>query len=302
MTVLVETNDRARGAGVEEDRNVAGAKNAAVAIFVADPGGDDVTEHAVSSKTMRTGHHNQRESLSETYDMSDDDVDEIYLPVEEANSATAMAALSVAAAARVPRSRTSRGVGTTDTATAITKRRRRIIAAYVVLSAFLICFLGLGLAQTRRRGIGGDNQSVIGSTGGISSMVPSIVPSIKPSVSPSDVPSSSSSPTTNPSDSPSLFPTTMPSSSPTIVPSSNPSTSHAPTSFVPGDLSITNTDLSISMSSGLSAKEITRTGQFADYGDGSSSSQRFHGMMDGAGIVPLPAGEYAYVSNSEMER
>ncbi len=73
MTVLVETNDRARGAGVEEDRNVAGAKNAAVAIFVADPGGDDVTEHAVSSKTMRTGHRNQRESLSETYDMSDDD-------------------------------------------------------------------------------------------------------------------------------------------------------------------------------------------------------------------------------------
>lgn len=194
MTVLVETNDRARGAGVEEDRNVAGAKNAAVAIFVADPGGDDVTEHAVSSKTMRTGHRNQRESLSETYDMSDDDDDEISLPVEEANSTTAMAALSVAAAARVPRSRTSRGVGTTDTATAITKRRRRIIAAYVVLSAFLICFLGLGLAQTRRRGIGGDNQSVIGSTGGISSMVPSIVPSIKPSVSPSDIPSSSSSP------------------------------------------------------------------------------------------------------------
>ena len=254
--------------------------------------------------------------------MSDDDVDEIYLPVEEAYSATAMAALSVAAAARVLRSRTSRGVGTTDTATAITKRRRRIIAAYVVLSAVLIFFLGLGLAQTKRRGVGGDNQSVIGSTGGISSMVPSIVPSIKPSVSPSNVPSSSSSPTTNPSDSPSLFPTTTPSStptinpsdspslfprtkpssSPTIVPSSNPSTSHAPTSFVPGDLSITNTDVSKSMSSGLSAKAIARTGQFANYGDGSSSSQRFHGMMDGAGIVPLPAGEYVYVSNSEMER
>ena len=334
LTVLVKTENRSRGVGVEDGRNVVGANEpnvdevsrgdesvaeesarlidgdnesksslaqvcsscpAAVAIFVADPS-EDMAELSVSSKTMRTDH--RREILSETYDMSDDD-DEIFHPVE-AGSTTATAVLSAAAAARARSRKTCEG--TTDTATAITKRCRRIIAA----SAVLIFVLGFGLAQTRRKGNGGDNQSVFGSTGGISSMVPSVIPSIvpstKPSVPPSDVPSSSSSPTINPSDSPSLFPTTTPSSTPTDVLSSNPSTSHAPTSFIPGDLAIMNTDLDIRMSSGLSVKAIARTGQFIDYGYGSSLSQRFHGMMDGAGIVPLLDGGYVYVSNSEIER
>jgi len=176
--------------------------------------------------------------------MSDDDDDDISLsPVVVAGSTAATAAPSVAAAARVRSRRKSRGEGTTadtdtDTDTDTAKRRGRIIAANVVLSAVLIFFAGLGLvALTRRKGNGGDNQSVFGSAGRISSMVPSIVPSTKPSVPPSDVPSSSSSPTMNPSDSPSLFPTTTPSSSPHGCSLVGPHRRRTrPTSFVPGDL------------------------------------------------------------------
>ena len=143
------------------------------------------------------------------------------------------------------------------------------------------------------------------------SIEPSYVPSISPSVSPSSSPSAhptTSLPTVHPSDSPSLFPTSRPTTSPTDVPTdaptSIPPTSPAPTesSFIPGDLAIMNTDLGIRMSFGLSVMVIARTGEFPEYSDGSSSNQRLHGMMDGAGIVPLPDGGYVYLSNSEEER
>ena len=55
------------------------------------------------------------------------------------------------------------------------------------------------------------------------------------------------------------------------------------------------------MSSGLSVKLIAKSGELTEYGDGSSSNQPFHGMMDGAGIVRLPDGGYVYISNSEEE-
>ncbi len=104
-----------------------------VVIFVKDPG-DNMTEHFVSSKTMRMDH--QQEILSKTNNMSDDD-DEISHPVE-AGLTTAMDALSVAAAACAQSRKTCEG--TTDTATAITKRCQRIIAA----SAILIFVTGFG--------------------------------------------------------------------------------------------------------------------------------------------------------------
>jgi hypothetical protein len=63
-----------------------------------------------------------------------------------------------------------------------------------------------------------------------------------------------------------------------------------------------NTDLDIHISSGLLVKVIARTGEFTNYGNASSSNQRFHGMMDGAGIVPLPDGGYVYLSNSKEDR
>jgi hypothetical protein len=141
----------------------------------------------------------------------------------------------------------------------------------------------------------------------VPSYVPSTKPSIPPSLSPSSSPSSNpvtSSPTGHPSDPPTVFLTSTPTSSPTDAPTSIPPTSPAPTesSFIPGDLAIVNTDLDIRISSGLSVKVIARTGEFTEYGDGSSSNQRLHGMMDGAGIVPLPDGGYVYLSNSEEER
>ena len=62
------------------------------------------------------------------------------------------------------------------------------------------------------------------------------------------------------------------------------------------------------MSSGLSVKKIAQTGVRPQFVNGVSSSIRFHGMMDGAGIIKLPHddendddGGYVYVSNSEIE-
>jgi hypothetical protein len=67
------------------------------------------------------------------------------------------------------------------------------------------------------------------------------------------------------------------------------------------ELHWTNENLGIQLSVGLSAKIIAMSGRRVMYGDGNESSQRFHGMMDGAGIVSLQNGGYVYVSNSEAE-
>ena len=54
-------------------------------------------------------------------------------------------------------------------------------------------------------------------------------------------------------------------------------------------------------------KKIAQTGVRPQFVNGVSSSIRFHGMMDGAGIIKLPPDEnendggYVYVSNSEIE-
>ena len=71
-----------------------------------------------------------------------------------------------------------------------------------------------------------------------------------------------------------------------------------------GDLTITHTELGIRLSSGLSVKLIARTGQKTKFVNGQESNGVWHGMMDGAGIVPLPeddGGGYVYVSNSEIK-
>jgi len=67
-------------------------------------------------------------------------------------------------------------------------------------------------------------------------------------------------------------------------------------------LTITDQALSIRMSSGLSVRKIAQTGSATQFRDGRESGQSFHGMMDGAGVVPLPDGGYVYVSNSEIDR
>ncbi|KAL7531002.1 hypothetical protein ACHAXR_003797, partial [Thalassiosira sp. AJA248-18] len=91
---------------------------------------------------------------------------------------------------------------------------------------------------------------------------------------------------------------------PTYFPSMSLVPSLAPTKqFLVGDLAITHNELGIRMSSGLSVKLIATTGMKTRYANGMESIQHFHGMMDGAGIVPLPDdGGYVYVSNSEISR
>jgi len=115
--------------------------------------------------------------------------------------------------------------------------------------------------------------------------------------------------TSSPIPSPSKVPTPKPSFSPTNEPSYNPSTP-SPTPFLPtqyGQELYYGTDnyynLGIQISAGLSAKLIAKTGQRVRYSNWLGESRiKFHGMMDGAGIVSLPDDEgYVYVSNSEEE-
>ena len=111
-----------------------------------------------------------------------------------------------------------------------------------------------------------------------------------------------------PTSSPIPSPSNKPSFSPTNEPSYNPSTP-SPTPFLPIQYGqelyygIDNYyDLGIQISAGLSAKLIAKTGQRVRYSNRGESRIKFHGMMDGAGIVSLPDDEgYVYVSNSEEE-
>ena len=57
--------------------------------------------------------------------------------------------------------------------------------------------------------------------------------------------------------------------------------------------------LGIQLSAGLSVKLIAVTGRSVIYGNGDQSAIRYHDAMDGAGIISLPDGGYAYVSNKE---
>ena len=65
---------------------------------------------------------------------------------------------------------------------------------------------------------------------------------------------------------------------------------------------ITRSDLGIQISTGLNVKLIARTGQRVQYSNGGVSSLRFHSQADAAGIIPLSAGGYVYVSNSELRQ
>ena len=71
-----------------------------------------------------------------------------------------------------------------------------------------------------------------------------------------------------------------------------------------GDNFVTNRNLSIEVSDGLSVRLITRTGQKVEYANGDNSSLRWHSKSDAAGIILLNADNplkdgYVYVSNSE---
>eukprot|EP00984_Skeletonema_dohrnii_P018701 scaffold8784_cov151-Skeletonema_dohrnii-CCMP3373.AAC.4 len=107
-------------------------------------------------------------------------------------------------------------------------------------------------------------------------------------------------PSSSPSGTPSISPTTT--NFPTLQPTSSPSTfpSAAPfVLFTYGESLYTDNNLGIQISVGLTAKQIAQSGASVRYDNGGRSSRRYHGMMDGAGIAPLPDGGYAYLSNAE---
>jgi hypothetical protein len=87
---------------------------------------------------------------------------------------------------------------------------------------------------------------------------------------------------------------TQPTSSPSALPSASPFVL-----FIYGESFYTDDNLGIQISVGLTAKRIAQTGSRVNYADGGQSSISYHGMMDAAGIAPLPGGGYVYMSNSE---
>ncbi len=320
-------NDGKHESTLVSQAQVSSLFSATVAIFVAAPG-ENNPDRSVSPKIMTKEKHREL-MFDETYGISDDDSD------------ISPGALSAAADARHP-SRKSVTATIFDRRNSILASviLALILALFIGVGLMLTSGKGnrgddesaFGSTGSRSTDIAlfpSTEPSIVPSAepsmppslspsiepsiepSNVPSYVPSHVPSTKPSIPPSLSPSSSpssnpvtSSPTGHPSDLPTVFLTSTPTSSPTDVPTSIPPTSPAPTesSFIPGDLAIVNTGLDIRISSGLSVRVIARTGEFTEYGDGSSSNQRLHGMMDGAGIVPLPDGGYVYLSNSEEER
>lgn len=143
---------------------------------------------------------------------------------------------------------------------------------------------------------------------------PTSSPTAQPTKLPTSLPTSlpTLEPTPEPSTSPTIAPTEEPTSAPTDVPSSIPSDSptqitDAPTlgnPFFMGDSFVTNKDLGIEHSAGISVRLIARTGQKVQFANGEKSKRSWHSRSDGAGIIPLnpenPLEEgYVYVSNSE---
>lgn len=108
---------------------------------------------------------------------------------------------------------------------------------------------------------------------------------------------SSADPTSHPSNSPtSQHPTETPSTVPSNAPSNSPIDP-----FYFGDLSVTNDELGIEMSAGLTVKLVATAGDKVNYGNGGESKEDYHELMDGAAIIPLKDtdGGYVYVSNAE---
>ena len=114
----------------------------------------------------------------------------------------------------------------------------------------------------------------------IFSSMPSVssVPTVEPSLNPTPAPTVSFAPSPQPSLNPTLSPFVL---------------------FTYGESLYRDTSLDIQISTGLTARQIAQTGSRVSFANGSKSSISYHGMMDGAGIAPLPDGGYAYLSNSE---
>jgi hypothetical protein len=115
----------------------------------------------------------------------------------------------------------------------------------------------------------------------------------EPSTAPSNRPSSSSSSQPSTSIHPSISPSTLPS----VTPSTSPFAL-----FNYGERLITNYNIGIEISEGLMVRQIAKFGEQVQYVDGNKSNRNFHAWLDGAGVAPLPGGEWVYISNSEDDK
>jgi hypothetical protein len=72
-------------------------------------------------------------------------------------------------------------------------------------------------------------------------------------------------------------------------------------SFRPGDFSTgkLSSDRKIVLSDGLSARPIARAGKYVQLADGSTSSEKFHSLPDGAGVLAKNDNGWLYASNAE---
>ena len=126
---------------------------------------------------------------------------------------------------------------------------------------------------------------------------PTFNPTPMSSVRPTTMPSNASSST--PSMSPTVSPSLQPSTPPSLEPTTRTPTSAPTTTFFFEYLSITNDDLGIEMSAGLSVRLIATSEKQVEFSNGEKSKLKYHTMTDGAGIIELDNGSYAYVVNSE---
>ena len=81
---------------------------------------------------------------------------------------------------------------------------------------------------------------------------------------------------------------------PSVTPSTKPFAQ-----FNYGERLITDYNLGIEISEGLVVRQIAKFGEQVEYVDGNKSNRVFHAWLDGAGVAPLPGGEWVYISNSE---
>jgi hypothetical protein len=106
------------------------------------------------------------------------------------------------------------------------------------------------------------------------------------------------------------FPTYAPTSSkvetlsPTPKPTTKPTNADPDGSNETGFLGFTlveNTEYNLMVNAGLTIKRIAKKNQKVQFENGKESTDEWHLWMDGAAVIHLPKGGYAYVSNSEHD-
>ena len=124
------------------------------------------------------------------------------------------------------------------------------------------------------------------------SLLPSSQPSKIQTLTPTRLPTKK--PMSYPTNIPTKYPTKSPTERPTLLTSAPPA---KPLIF--GDLTLTNKEIGMLLSTGLSVKILANAGSTVDFSNGNKSELKWHTKMDGAGTISLPNGGYVYVSNSE---